>query len=53
MSIEIRPSGEAQAYAGAGRVIGKAKAREIAREEAQRVQELAYGQLWIKNTTPC
>ena len=41
MSIEIRPSGEAQAYAGAGRVIGKAKAREIAREEAQRAQELA------------
>ena len=44
MGIEIRPSGEAQAYAGAGRVIGKAKAREIAREEAQRAQELAFRQ---------
>ena len=44
MSIEIRPSGEAQAYAGAGRVIGKAKARETAKEEAQRAQELAFRQ---------
>lgn len=44
MGIEIRPTGEATAITGAGRVIGQAQAREKSREEAQRVQELAFKQ---------
>jgi len=44
VGIEIRPSGEAKASAAAGTTIGKAKARETAREEARRAQEMSFRQ---------